>query len=111
MAPSETDEHTEIKKWIANIYGTCMNTLADQRKENSRVIFTLEKRILDLQVHQQKNYPKLKTKKLYYSGHGYCIIAFLSVFTAISQFVICKECKEQVRFGIEFNARGLGFIK
>lgn len=41
-------------------------------------------------------------------AHGYRIIAFLSVFTAISEFVICKVCKEQIKFG-ESSARELGF--
>ncbi|XP_076673163.1 uncharacterized protein LOC143371637 [Andrena cerasifolii] len=41
-------------------------------------------------------------------SHGYRIIAFLSVFTAISQFVVCKVCKGQVNF-CETNSRGLGF--
>lgn len=38
----------------------------------------------------------------------YRIIAFLSVFTEISQLVVCKECKGEVRFG-ESSSRGLGF--
>lgn len=41
-------------------------------------------------------------------GHGYRIIAFLSVFMAISQLVVCKECKGEVQFG-ESSSRGLGF--
>lgn len=31
-------------------------------------------------------------------GHSYRIIASLSVFTAISQLVVCKECKGEVQF-------------
>lgn len=41
-------------------------------------------------------------------GHGYRIIAFLSVFSAISQLVICQECKGPIKFG-ESSSRGLGF--
>jgi len=31
-------------------------------------------------------------------NHGYRITEFFSVFSTLSQFVICKECKEQVKF-------------
>lgn len=39
---------------------------------------------------------------------GYCILNFFTVFSAISEFVICKECQQDVRF-TETSVRGLGF--
>lgn len=41
-------------------------------------------------------------------GQGYCIISFLSVFTAIAQLIVCKDCKKNINFG-EAGHRGLGF--
>lgn len=41
-------------------------------------------------------------------GHRYRIIEFLSVFTAISQLVICRKCQGEVQF-CEDTQRGLGF--
>ena len=40
--------------------------------------------------------------------HGYRIIEFVSVFTAISNIVICKNCKSNVKFD-EASPAGLGF--
>jgi len=39
---------------------------------------------------------------------GYRIIDFIAVFTAISNIVVCKECKSKVKF-TESGKRGLGF--
>lgn len=41
-------------------------------------------------------------------SHGYRILKFYTVFSATSQFVICKECKEQINFN-ELDTRVLGF--
>lgn len=40
--------------------------------------------------------------------HGYRILEFFSVFSAISALVMCKECKKNVKFN-EVSSRGLGF--
>lgn len=39
---------------------------------------------------------------------GYCILHFVSVFAAISNLVLCKTCKKQIRFN-DTSQRGLGF--
>ncbi|XP_032674650.1 uncharacterized protein LOC116845720 [Odontomachus brunneus] len=41
-------------------------------------------------------------------GFGYRILDFLTVFTAISQAVVCKKCKSDIKF-TECGMRGLGF--
>lgn len=41
-------------------------------------------------------------------GFGYRILNFLTVFTAISQAVVCKKCKSDITF-TECGMRGLGF--
>lgn len=40
--------------------------------------------------------------------HGYRFINFVPVFVAISQMVVCRDCKKEVHFG-ESRNRGLGF--
>jgi len=40
--------------------------------------------------------------------HCYRIIQFVSVFTVLSDLLICRECKQNVTFS-EANYRGLGF--
>lgn len=40
--------------------------------------------------------------------HGYKIIEFFTVFTALSELVLCRECKQRVKFE-EAGNRGLGF--
>ncbi|XP_071652727.1 uncharacterized protein [Temnothorax longispinosus] len=40
--------------------------------------------------------------------HGYRIIEFFTVFSALTQMLICKNCKKNVTFG-ETGSRGLGF--
>ena len=56
-------------------------------------------------------------KKLLHTGndeiiidqtHGYRIIQFFSVFTAISALVTCKKCENDIKFN-EASSRGLGF--
>jgi len=42
------------------------------------------------------------------SNFGYCIIEFVSVFSALSASVICKDCKSEVTFS-KSSLRGLGF--
>lgn len=42
------------------------------------------------------------------AAFGYRFIDFVSVFTAISNFVVCKECGTQIKF-LETAQRGLGF--
>ncbi|XP_014612682.1 PREDICTED: uncharacterized protein LOC106791518 [Polistes canadensis] len=44
----------------------------------------------------------------YNSFHGYRLIEFFTVFTALSELVICRNCKQTVRFD-EAGNRGLGF--
>ncbi|XP_074113794.1 uncharacterized protein LOC141536903 [Cotesia typhae] len=41
-------------------------------------------------------------------SHGYCILQFLSVFSAISNLVVCKTCQKKVTFN-QASSRGLGF--
>jgi hypothetical protein len=41
-------------------------------------------------------------------SHSYRILNFISIFAAISQMVICRECKKDVQFGENRN-RELGF--
>ncbi|KYN18878.1 hypothetical protein ALC57_08808 [Trachymyrmex cornetzi] len=41
-------------------------------------------------------------------SHTYKIIEFVTVFTALSQILICYKCKQSVHFG-ESGQRGLGF--
>jgi len=40
--------------------------------------------------------------------HGYCILQFVSVFSAISNLVMCKTCEKNVTFN-QASPRGLGF--
>ena len=40
--------------------------------------------------------------------HAYRIIEFFSVFTTLSQFIICRECRKDIKFQ-ETGHRGLGF--
>lgn len=42
------------------------------------------------------------------SDRGYCIVSFLSVFTALAQIIVCKKCKKDIKFG-ETGHQGLGF--
>ena len=42
------------------------------------------------------------------SSHTYKIIEFVTVFTALSQILICYKCKQSVHFE-ESGQRGLGF--
>ncbi|XP_043499981.1 uncharacterized protein LOC122522774 [Polistes fuscatus] len=44
----------------------------------------------------------------YNSFHGYRLIEFFTVFTALAELVICRNCKHSVRFDQAGN-RGLGF--
>lgn len=56
---------------------------------------------------------KLKSSESQYDrevndNFSYRLIEFISVFSALSQLVVCKQCKEEVRFS-EASRRGLGF--
>lgn len=55
----------------------------------------------------QRNYhqPALKMFRL---AHFYRIIEFVSVFSALSEFLICKDCKQKVRLE-ETSHKSLGF--
>ncbi|CAG5109337.1 Protein of unknown function [Cotesia congregata] len=41
-------------------------------------------------------------------SHGYCILQFVSVFSAISNLVMCKTCHKEITFN-QASPRGLGF--
>ncbi|XP_011882083.1 PREDICTED: uncharacterized protein LOC105569888 [Vollenhovia emeryi] len=43
-----------------------------------------------------------------YQSHCYKILDFITVFTALSDLLVCKECKQRVSFAQSDN-RGLGF--
>ncbi|XP_012232335.2 uncharacterized protein [Linepithema humile] len=56
---------------------------------------------------------KLKTSTDDYEIHvnktfGYCFINFVTVFTSISQLIVCKTCGSNIKFE-ESSCRGLGF--
>ncbi|KAL1488176.1 hypothetical protein ABEB36_015134 [Hypothenemus hampei] len=41
-------------------------------------------------------------------NYGYCILEFISVFTALTSLVLCATCKEEIKFS-RTASRGLGF--
>lgn len=41
-------------------------------------------------------------------GFGYRFVNFMTVFTTLSQIIVCRKCKGDVRF-TEGSKRGLGF--
>lgn len=51
---------------------------------------------------------KIADDEIVIQTHGYRFIEIFSVFNALSQILICKNCKEDVKFG-ETGNRGLGF--
>lgn len=68
-------------------------------------------------AEQETSFASTSAEKLKKSGnaeipihkeHGYCILNFFTVFSAISALVVCKKCGKDISF-LETNSRGLGF--
>lgn len=90
------------------------------KSESTRAVCPRKRKFYGNQYSKNKDeteQPSTSARKLssassadihYNSLHGYRLIEFFTVFIALSELVICRECKQTVKFE-EAGNRGLGF--